>query len=116
MKISDLNNNKYFSGVMMIILNLGSRFLIKELTETQIELLDKKIIRKIVIFTIVFTATKDVYVSFIITILFLLVLNSLFNENSKYSIIKVNKKNKKITKEAYINAKNIIKMYKNQKN
>ena len=58
MQLSDLNTNKYFTGIMMIVLNLGSRFLIAELSENQEELLNNKIIRRFVVFTVVFTTLK----------------------------------------------------------
>ena len=41
MKLSDLNTNKYFTGIMMILLNLGSRFLVMELSDTQTQMLSK---------------------------------------------------------------------------
>ena len=69
MQLSDLNTNKYFTGIMMIVLNLGSRFLIMELSENQEELLNNKIIRRFVVFTVVFIATKDIYVSLIVIFL-----------------------------------------------
>ena len=53
MKLEDLNTNKYFTGIMMIVLNLGSRFLVMELSDTQTQLLSNKIIRRFVVFTVV---------------------------------------------------------------
>ena len=66
----NLNTSKYFAGIMMLLLNLGSRFLVRELSETQEQFLNNTIIRRFIIFTIVFIATRDVWVAFILTSIF----------------------------------------------
>jgi hypothetical protein len=114
MKLSDLNTNKYFTGIMMIILNLGSRFLVMELSESQEQLLSNKIIRRFVLFTVVFIATKDIYVSLIITAIFIILVSGLFNENSKYCIV-TKPVISQITADEYKEALKIIKLYKLQK-
>ena len=115
MKLSDLNNNKYFTGIMMIILNLGSRFRVMELSETQEKMLSNKIIRRFVIFTVVFIATKDIYVSLIITSIFIVLVSGLFNENSKYCIV-TKPVITQVTQDDYKEALKIVKLYKLQKN
>ena len=114
MKITDLNNNKYFTGIMMIILNLGSRFLIMELSETQEQMLSNKIIRRFVMFTVVFIATKDIYVSFVITAIFIILVSGLFNENSRYCIV-TKPVIKQVTQDDYKEALKMVKLYKLQK-
>ena len=114
MKLTDLNNNKYFTGIMMIILNLGSRFLIMELSETQEQMLSNKIIRRFVMFTVVFIATKDIYVSFVITAIFIILVSGLFNENSRYCIV-TKPVIKQVTQDDYKEALKIVKLYKLQK-
>jgi len=114
MKLTDLNNNKYFTGIMMIILNLGSRFLIMELSETQEQMLSNKIIRRFVMFTVVFIATKDIYVSFVITAIFIILVSGLFNENSRYCIV-TKPVIKQVTQDDYKEALKMVKLYKLQK-
>ena len=109
-----LNNSKYFAGFMMIVLNLGSRFLVNELSETQEQLISNKIIRRFVVFTIVFIATKDILVSLIITSVFIILVSGLFNENSKYCIV-TKPVIKEITLDEYNHAKKIIKLFELQK-
>ena len=84
----ELNNSKYFAGIMMILLNLISKYISLELSETQEEFLNNIIIRRIAIFTIVFVATKDIIISFIITACFIIIVSGLFNEDSKYCLIR----------------------------
>ena len=109
---NSLNQSKYFAGIMMILLNLGSRFLVSELSETQEQFLNNVIIRRFVVFTIAFIATRDVIVAFILTGVFVVLVSNLFNENSNYCIIGKSKRLfKKISKNDYARAKKIIELY-----
>lgn len=82
----DLNSNKLLAGMCMIAMNIGSRYIELKLTKGQ-ELLLKNIAREVLIFTIAFINTKDILSSIIITIIFIIVANYLFNEESKYNIL-----------------------------
>ena len=119
--INVLNNSKYFSGIVMVLLNIGSKYISAELSESQQLFLNHPIIRKALIFTVFFIATKDIVVSLILSILFLLIVCIIFHEDSNYCIFSSRLKRfcdihrKDISKEEYIKAKNIVKAYdKNQ--
>ena len=113
--ISTLNTSKYFSGVLMILMNLGSKYVGLELSEFQDEFLSKKIIRRLIIFCIFFIATRDIIISVILTGIFILFVGGIFNDNSKFSIIKkYNPKTKVITREDVRKAKKIINKYEKQ--
>ena len=76
-----LNVNKYFIGIIMILLNLGARFIIDELGDDIRELISDKLIRKIFIFCAIFMGTRDVFISLVLTIIFIIVINEfLVNE------------------------------------
>ena len=110
-----LNNSKYFSGFIMILMNLGSKYVSMELSEVQEEFLSRKLIRRILVFAIFFMATRDVLVSIILTGIFILFIGSLLNDNSKFCLIKKkNPKTKIIDKEDLEKAKKIIKKYEKQ--
>ena len=109
-----LNGSKYFAGITMLLLNLGSRFIVMEISENQKELLNNKIVRRFIIFTVFFVATKDIWVSIILTSVFIILVSGLFNENSKYCII-TKSVYKNITEEEYEHAQKIINLYKIQK-
>ena len=112
--ISSLNNSKYFAGIMMLVLNLGSRFLVMELSENQEQMLSNKIIRRFVIFTVVFVSTRDILVSFIVTAIFIVLVSGLFNENSKYCVMTKPVLNNVIEDE-YKEAVKLVKLYEKQK-
>ena len=107
-----LNNNKYFAGIMMLLLNLGSKYLAAELSNSQEEFLNNVVIRRFIIFTVVFVATRDIWVSIIITGAFIILVSGLFHEESKYCIVPKNSKMfTDLTKYDYERARSVIKLY-----
>ncbi len=77
-----LNTNPYFIGLMMLLLNLGGRFLGMEVTKEQEKIFMNPWVRRGLIFTVLFVATRNVFVAAIMTVFVLLVMSFLFNENS----------------------------------
>lgn len=80
------NNNPYFIGLMMLILNLGGRFISLEVTKKQEQFLQHPWVRRVLIFTVLFVATRNIWVAFWSTLTFVLFLGYLFNENSSLCI------------------------------
>jgi len=76
------NSNPYFIGIMMLILNLGGRFISLEITKKQEQFLQLPWVRRILIFTVLFVATRNIWVAFWTTVAVVLLLGYLFNENS----------------------------------
>jgi hypothetical protein len=80
------NTNPYFIGIMMLILNLGGRFISLEVTKKQEQFLQLPWVRRILIFTVLFVATRNIWVAFWTTVAVVLFLGYLFNENSALCI------------------------------
>ncbi len=76
------NSNPYFIGIMMLILNLGGRFISLEVTKKQEQFLQLPWVRRVLIFTVLFVATRNIWVAFWTTVTVVLFLGYLFNENS----------------------------------
>ncbi len=70
-----MNENKYFIGLTMILLNIGARFIIDELDDDMRKIVSNKIIRRFFIFCSFFMATKDVFTAFILTVVFVIIIN-----------------------------------------
>ena len=87
--MENISSNKYFIGIMMIFMNIGSRYIEIKLTKQQ-EAIFKSIARELLIFTIAFMGSRDLFVAFIITAIFILLSNYVFNENSKYNLLPKN--------------------------
>lgn len=77
-----INTNPYFVGLMMLLLNLGGRFLGLEISKEQEKLFTNPWVRRGLIFTVLFIATRNVFVAGIMTIFVLLIMSFLLNENS----------------------------------
>jgi|TARA_B110000858_G_scaffold197133_1_gene257744 hypothetical protein len=87
--MENISSNKYFIGIMMIFMNIGSRYIEIKLTKQQ-EAIFKSIARELLIFTIAFMGSRDLFVAFIITAIFIVLSNYVFNENSKYNLLPKN--------------------------
>lgn len=70
-----LNENKYFIGFSMILLNIGARFIIDELDDDLRKIVSEKYIRRLFIFCSFFMATKDIFKAFILTVIFVIIIN-----------------------------------------
>ncbi len=77
-----INTNPYFIGLMMLLLNLGGRFLGMEISKEQERVFQNPWVRRALVFTVLFVATRNVFVAAIMTIFVLLFLSFLLNENS----------------------------------
>lgn len=84
--LKELSSSKYFIGLAMIFLNLISRFFELRLSPGQ-EHFIKSIGREALIFTIAFMGTRDIVTSFILTGIFIILANFVFNEESKFCIL-----------------------------
>ena len=110
-----INNNKYFYAVTMILLNMGAKYIEMDLVESHRQFLSSKVLRRIIIFTVSFVATRDIIASLIITSSFVIIVLNLFNEKSNYcvlpkSVIPLDTNNDgKITAEEIENAYNVLK-------
>lgn len=85
--VNSFNNNKYIYAIMMILLNIGARYIEMDLEDGHRKFLSSTALRRIMIFTVAFVATRDVVASLIITSSFVIIVLNLFNTNSKYCIL-----------------------------
>jgi len=76
--LSCINDNKYIIGITMIMLNIGARFIIDELDDDLRNIVSNTFVRRVVIFCSFFMATKDLFTSIILTIIFVIFINEVF--------------------------------------
>ena len=118
--IEVLNNNKYFVGIIMILLNLGSKYISVELSQSQEKILGSPVIRRLILFTVFFTATRDIWISFLLTAAFVILVGGIFNDDSEYCLIPKRyrsydyDKNQKISEQDIAKAKEIISLSEKQ--
>jgi len=68
-----LNTSTLFGGIMLLLLNLGSRFIIHEVSHDDNEYSRNLIIRRLAIFAVCFVGTKDFVISVILTAAFVII-------------------------------------------
>tara|TARA_A100001015_G_scaffold121515_1_gene134748 strand:- start:5260 stop:5718 length:459 start_codon:yes stop_codon:yes gene_type:complete len=104
--LTALNSSKYMLGLMMLMLNVGSRYIELGFTKTQEQALRRGLGREILIFSTVFIGSRDVITSILMTAAFIILSDYVFNENSKFCVIP--NKLKKIAEFIDSNNDNII--------
>jgi len=112
--MTTLNNNKYLAGIAMILFNIGSRYLVVDMNKNTENLLKSKIARRITLFSIFFLGTRDLFASFILTSVFLVITMNLFNEDSRFCVLPKAFKDNVFTDEEYFFSKRIITEYEKQ--
>lgn len=86
------NTNQFLSSrsmtaVIMMIMNFGMGFLMQDIAPVTSRLFSLGIMKKIVIFAIVFTATRDLITSLVISVIFIFVFDYVLNEKSALCLI-----------------------------
>ena len=120
--VSHLNNSKYFGGLVMLLLNMSSKYVSLELSEAQQQFLSQPLIRKMLVFTIFFISTKDIIISLVLSIVFVVVVCGLFHEDSNICLAKdsmkrfCKKRKLQVSKEDYDSAIKVILDYNKQEN
>ena len=85
--IKRLNSSKYFAGLVMLMLNVGSKYVQLNFSTTQEAYLKYSLARELLIFSIVWMGTHDIYTSITLTAAFIILSNYLFNEKSSLCVI-----------------------------
>lgn len=80
-------NHPFFMGIIMLLLNVGAKYIEIGFSKTQEQALRNGIGREILIFSIIFMGTHDLVISILMTAAFLILSDHLFNENSKYCLV-----------------------------
>jgi hypothetical protein len=82
--IASFNTNSYFIGFMMLILNLGGRHLVGGLTPEQDKFFQTPWTRKLLLFVVIFIATRNIFAAFWLSIAIIVILGYLTNETSSF--------------------------------
>ena len=88
MSIHEINMNPYLLGIAYILLNLGGRFMVLSVTPGQEAFLQNIVFRPLLLFAIMFIGTRNLVVAFWMTLVVLVVLHYLFNEQSSWYLLK----------------------------
>ena len=82
-----LNNNKFFAGIVMILLNIGSKFIMVEFSKSTQEYMKYTVCKQILVFAMAWMGTRDIYTSLGLTAIFTILSEYLFNEESQLCVV-----------------------------
>jgi len=82
-----LNNSKFFAGVVMILLNVGSKFITIQFSKSTEEYLKMNVTKQLLVFAMAWMGTRDIYTSLGLTAVFTILSEHLFNEESPYCCV-----------------------------
>jgi hypothetical protein len=82
-----LNSSKFFAGIVMIMLNIGSKFITIQFSKSTEEYLKYSLSRQMLIFAMAWMGTRDIYTALGLTAIFVILSDHLFNEDSDYCIV-----------------------------
>jgi len=86
-KVNALSTSKIFVGIMIILLNISSKFVTIHFSKSMEAYLKYTFSRNVLIFSIAFVGSRDIYVSLFVTLLFILFMDYLLNEDSVFCIL-----------------------------
>jgi hypothetical protein len=111
-----MNNNKVLWGITMVLMNIGSRYVIADLGKIHDSILATEFVKKLIIFSIFFVATRDILTAFMLTVSYVFLVDGILHEKRRFCIIPkkyIKENEKKISKEEYLRAKSIVNKYEN---
>jgi len=120
--IQNINNSKIFAGLMIIILNITSKFVNFKFSKSVERYLKYTFSKQILVFAIAWMGTRDIYIALLVTAGFILCFDYLFNEDSMFcclpnSIIENLKElddDEAVPEEDAKKAQEIVEKYENQ--
>jgi hypothetical protein len=82
-----LNNSKFFAGVVMILLNVGSKFITIQFSRSTEEYMKWSVSKQLLVFAMAWMGTRDIYTALGLTAVFTILSEYLFNEESSLCIV-----------------------------
>ena len=85
--IKRINDSKIFAGLMIITLNIASRFVTIKLGKSVESYLKYTFSKYLLVFTIAWMGTRDIYIAFTIMIIFIIITDYLLDDDSMFCIL-----------------------------
>lgn len=82
-----VNSSQVFSGIMIIMMNLGSKYVTIELSKSSAEYLKLSVTRQIMIFVLAWMGSRNIYVALGLTAVLIILTDHLFNEESTFCVV-----------------------------
>lgn len=83
--IQYVESSPMFAGIMMLLLNIGSRYITHEYSDNDEEYMQNIILRRLAIFAACFVGTRSIVTSILLTAGFVILAAGIFRGKSKYA-------------------------------
>jgi hypothetical protein len=83
--LENITASPFFIGVMLLIMNIGSRFITHELSADDKEYSENILLRRLAIFAACFLGTRNLVVSIVLTASFVVIAGGLFRGKGPFS-------------------------------
>jgi len=118
-----VNTNKFFIGIMMILLNIGSKYITIQTSKSMEEYMKLTISKQVLVFSMCFLGTRCIVTSILLTAGFTILSEFIFNEESEYCVVPQSCRilhtlppsDEIITEDEYKRALDIVDKYKKNK-
>lgn len=110
--IEILNASPLFSGAAMMIMSLGSRFVMGDVGKQHELIFNNGYIKQVIIFFMFFIGCRDIYVALCLTLAYHVIMFGIFNELYEYNLIPSSiMVNEIVPYKDYVDAQKIVKSY-----
>ena len=82
-----LNSSKFFAGIIMILLNVGSKFIQIQFSRSTEEYLKYSVSKQLLVFAMAWMGTRDIYAALGLTAIFTILSDYLFNEECSLCVV-----------------------------
>ena len=125
--IKSINDSKIFAGIMIITLNIVSRFVDIKLSKSMESFLKYTYSKYILVFTIAWMGTRDIYIALGIMFLYIISIDFLLEDDSMFCILpegfkqyhneieEINEENKEVSEEEVKKAEKVLERANKQK-
>jgi len=86
-QILSLNQSKLFAGLIIVILNIASKYVNIKLSKTVESYLKFTFSRDVLVFAITWMGTRDIYSALMLTVSFIVIFDFLLNEESMFCVL-----------------------------
>ena len=119
--VNTINANKMLWGMSMLMLNFGARYVVADLGKTHEIILSHEITKKLIVLCLFFVATRDILMSFLLTVAYIVVIDGILHEKRKFCLVPKSivasdtTSQQTISTDDYNKAKTIIAKYESNK-
>jgi hypothetical protein len=85
--ILQLNSSKFFAGIIMILLNVGAKFITIQFSKSTEAYLKNTVSKQLLVFAMSWMGTRDIYAALGLTAVFTILSDYLFNEESSLCVV-----------------------------